>query len=372
MSHDHNAATAWVQLPDMTFETPANILGATVDGGTFSNPMWANVGGSLEPTGAIISGPLSYTAMVDEETGLGSNTPDGEGLWVVGAANTSSNWNLQSHWFPLAGNYRDFFEGTVTGFPVVDYDPEAWRFDTAMAVQSAFADANPDVLSYEVEWEDYDTREPVGPFGAHHDRQLLTYREQWAGEQWAVTLVDEQLHLEPAIPPDSPGIEWIIPAWEDGSPATIEFDPPNSTSLVLRKWSIASASNGDGLGSFDEFDDVTLIDDAVFEANARLVTDDTNGHGNRIWKLGMPLWAIPDFAGLINATRIYDAESRGRVTIRSTFTPPRIRVTYSRETLPNSYRRIYPRDDGLAGGARRNYPPSRATQSGNRNVGGYL
>lgn len=36
------------------------------------------------------------------------------------------------------------------------------------------------------------------------------------------------------------------------------------------------------------------------------------------------------------------------------------------------YRRNFPRDDGLAGGARRNYPPSKAIQSGNRTSGGYI
>lgn len=37
-----------------------------------------------------------------------------------------------------------------------------------------------------------------------------------------------------------------------------------------------------------------------------------------------------------------------------------------------TYRRIYPRDDGLSGGAARNYPPSKSVQNGNRTHGGYL
>jgi hypothetical protein len=36
------------------------------------------------------------------------------------------------------------------------------------------------------------------------------------------------------------------------------------------------------------------------------------------------------------------------------------------------YRRIYPRDDGLGGGAPRTYPPSKSVQLGNRTTGGYL
>lgn len=37
-----------------------------------------------------------------------------------------------------------------------------------------------------------------------------------------------------------------------------------------------------------------------------------------------------------------------------------------------TYRRIYPRDDGLAGGAARNWPPSKSSQSGLRTSGGYF
>lgn len=48
--------------------------------------------------------------------------------------------------------------------------------------------------------------------------------------------------------------------------------------------------------------------------------------------------------------------------------PPLYRWVYA--TTP--YRRTYPRDDALAGGARRTYPPSKATQTGNRTTGGYL
>jgi hypothetical protein len=42
------------------------------------------------------------------------------------------------------------------------------------------------------------------------------------------------------------------------------------------------------------------------------------------------------------------------------------------EVEPDAYRRIYPRDDGLGGGAPRTYPPSKSVQLGNRTTGGYL
>lgn len=51
--------------------------------------------------------------------------------------------------------------------------------------------------------------------------------------------------------------------------------------------------------------------------------------------------------------------------------PPRYRWIYATDDTP-TYRRIFPRDDGLAGGAPRNFPPSKSTQSGNRTSGGYL
>lgn len=57
------------------------------------------------------------------------------------------------------------------------------------------------------------------------------------------------------------------------------------------------------------------------------------------------------------------------VVLEIDFRPPLYRWVYKGS---DTYRRNYPRDDGLAGGARRNYPPSKSAQSGNRNVGGYL
>jgi hypothetical protein len=48
--------------------------------------------------------------------------------------------------------------------------------------------------------------------------------------------------------------------------------------------------------------------------------------------------------------------------------PPRYRWIY--DSVP--IRRVYPRDDGLAGGAGRTWPPPRSTQSSRRTFGGYL
>lgn len=52
-----------------------------------------------------------------------------------------------------------------------------------------------------------------------------------------------------------------------------------------------------------------------------------------------------------------------------TLRPPRYRWIY--DTTTPTYRRIYPRDDGLAGGAPRNWPPSKGVQTSNR-TSGYL
>jgi len=56
-------------------------------------------------------------------------------------------------------------------------------------------------------------------------------------------------------------------------------------------------------------------------------------------------------------------------TIRITYLC--IRITYSLPTEA-SVRRIYPRDDGLTGGARRTYPPNKSQQCGRRTFGDYL
>lgn len=57
-----------------------------------------------------------------------------------------------------------------------------------------------------------------------------------------------------------------------------------------------------------------------------------------------------------------------RLHIAWTVRPPVYRYVYG----STPYRRTYPRDDGLAGGAGRNYPAPRSAQGSNRIVGGYL
>lgn len=55
----------------------------------------------------------------------------------------------------------------------------------------------------------------------------------------------------------------------------------------------------------------------------------------------------------------------------ATWRPPRYRWVFPGD-VPVPYRRIFPRDDSLAGGAARNWPPSKSVQAGNRTSGGYL
>jgi hypothetical protein len=59
------------------------------------------------------------------------------------------------------------------------------------------------------------------------------------------------------------------------------------------------------------------------------------------------------------------------VRIDTVVRPPRWRWVFAAEP-PASYRRIFPRDDGLGGGAPRIYPPSKGAQSSNRTSGGYF
>jgi hypothetical protein len=69
----------------------------------------------------------------------------------------------------------------------------------------------------------------------------------------------------------------------------------------------------------------------------------------------------------------------GSMTYGMRITEPRVRWTLNAiryqfvyDTTVAPYRRIFPRDDGLAGGAPRTWPPSKAVQSSNRTSGGYL
>lgn len=91
------------------------------------------------------------------------------------------------------------------------------------------------------------------------------------------------------------------------------------------------------------------------------------------WLSGSVVHA-PQFPGPYGATDYaqgYGPESCGRIVV--TYRPPRWRYVYDRPiAIPTPYRRIFPRHDSLAGGATRNYPPSRAVQTSNRIGGGYL
>lgn len=67
----------------------------------------------------------------------------------------------------------------------------------------------------------------------------------------------------------------------------------------------------------------------------------------------------------------YDETFEGvRVALHITYRWPRWRQVFYEDTAV-PYRRVYPRDDGLAGGAPRNYPSSKARQTSNR-TSGYL
>lgn len=59
------------------------------------------------------------------------------------------------------------------------------------------------------------------------------------------------------------------------------------------------------------------------------------------------------------------------VVIRWTYRPPGFRWVMAEPDEPVTYRRVFPRDDTLGAGGRRNYPRPRSLQSGNR-TSGYL
>jgi hypothetical protein len=99
------------------------------------------------------------------------------------------------------------------------------------------------------------------------------------------------------------------------------------------------------------------------------LTEHVEPSGGVMW-----LWT-PDF---VPASIIPDGSSGSwqwsygwgfeRLRLNWILRPPRYRWVY--DTVP--IRRTFPRDDGLGGGAPRTWPSSRAVQSSNRTVGGYL
>lgn len=99
-----------------------------------------------------------------------------------------------------------------------------------------------------------------------------------------------------------------------------------------------------------------------------------------ILDLSVPLlmtpWSPSTEADIVAALEAGAYLDFNRITNSNFDTEPVIRVYQAwievGEDAGSTYRRVFPRDDGLAGGAPRNYPPSKSVARGNRTSGGYL
>lgn len=170
---------------------------------------------------------------------------------------------------------------------------------------------------------------------------------------------------------------------EDISPAdlTYMFKVKTGSTKILPP--MPTTSNDNAASDIDSWvpgDADTLLATAALSANATTfhqldMTPYINTDGTFVLSCGVDpggFWDPPDETGwALNTAKATMKVSEVVYLVR----PPRRRWsvrTYVEAVFSTPYRRNFPRDDGLAGGARRNYPPSKSVQSGNRNVGGYL
>lgn len=148
----------------------------------------------------------------------------------------------------------------------------------------------------------------------------------------------------------------ISPGWLVGS------DPPGDQSVNGMK----SGSFDGGHEGFFEFD-VSLINQWKVlngtSSSAYFVPAELLPHIGIAWTGGWP-------GNTTQAPEPPEYPADPTVTFTYKFNTPRWRWVFADdETVP--YRRVFPRDDALAGGAGRVYPQSRSVQSSNR-PGGYL
>lgn len=279
----------------------------------------------------------------------------------------------------FGGTFTENYGMTGAVLPIVDSDGFAYRASQTTPLANAFKAANPGVtVVYGFEWEG--ASDPTQPLGTHSNRHLvLRYQQQ------AVTMdVYKQdpnnpdfLITEPYFPPASiPGFRIILTvigsANSSGtyiSQEAASFSGPFTFQGAADSPQIGQMSRIPNQGGLQ---DLTFqIDDFYFDQLSIPLTDSNASYKHT---RGMRVAAIPNVYDVRDGEAVYNGSSTvSDIWYVTTYQPPRYRLTYSvviDETPP--HRRVYPRDDGLAGGAPRAYPVSKAAQSSNRIGGSYL
>lgn len=211
---------------------------------------------------------------------------------------------------------------------------------------------------------------------------------EWGVGGWAL----QQTPATPLYNPTAAGIPTPTGAtgWEYevyGQPADLEnvtLDPPSLSTSVAPYWTLRVAHGGtahqaiNGLpvtevrGLDDASGGYTLNTDELSVFQTMLAPAGGSGSGDQrrvrfalTYSGPYPgdLPGAPTIAGSMGDNWFTTADAE--MTLRVAFRVPRYRWIF--DSIP--YRRVFPRDDGLAGGAPRTYPRPKSQQSSNRIVG---
>jgi hypothetical protein len=374
--------TPWIEPEPEDLTATMGGVDKHFEGTLVTQPQW---------TGISTPGPTITTDFALDEIYADASdafAPDGGSAGGGWSLRYDNNYDVR--WAPgWSQNFKTFGRLYTTAYAVIDPDANDWRLAATVALREAWEDAHPTHYAVMVEWE----WDGASQFGSHSDRRLgvtnfvttRTSSEYTQFDDGTGGPLNPQPSSEPVDPPlDIPGARVVIPAGQSASSQTYvgsDLSGYSSSGLTNpQHWALndlltfgetvgsAASEYGSDLPSAKYVE--VPISDASFDANAVAMT-----HLSQSWRKtrGMVAWLVPDVAALWNIR--YDSRwgVEGSLTLMTQFQPPRYRISYEvDEDVAVPYRRIYPRDDGLAGGGRRNWPPSKAAQSGGRTTGGYL
>jgi hypothetical protein len=366
--------TPWAQLPDVELSKAAQGGVHKTEAPLHQNAQWIDGGdGTVIPTAPEPNDSLTVMR----------TTPT---IWESG----NDAWGVEYSRQLIILYHRAWSQNWLSheivrtlAVPVIDNDANDWRITATLALMDAFEADNPDLPTPNVEWEGWDGITPT-LFGSHRNRRVTFDTFATGGASEAIGIDDG-----PGSPSPRPGqvdAEVLFP------PVNLFVVPGQVPGIVSGTYTMATQGSTNQIQqshTLEEFVDfahgsptaqlvaalpstwssqmTVEVDDALYEANAALLQ-----HTVSPWRRtrSMLLWAIPDSDVIRRDKNGQLLEFHTVLTMTSTFTPPRYRFRYT--TFDEPYQRIFPRDDGLAGGAERTWPPSKGVQLGNRTSAGYL
>lgn len=338
--------TDWVQESDYTYEVPRSV---DADG-----DLIANMAGNSKMFDQIETILSAYVVRPNPSV-LKATKETAQALAWDNPVNNA--WSTESA----------FVRGEVGDHPPLE-GGEWWEEDTTKRRYGA------SYREYTYAYRDYDAL-------LSHEYQPVTAPEgglwyEWEGiERSQVLEADVQIQIRTYSEQGTVLDGFIAP-----STMLHEFEVYTSSTYILDPMPLVSNDNtASSLSGWDQghpnvklqWVPMAAVDTTLWDIN---MNDYINTDGTFVLAARVKImpWIPEDETGYAGYAKAELKVAQCTYLVR----PPRrrflVRTYSSAAAATTTYRRNYPRDDGLAGGARRNYPPSKAMQSGNRNVGGYL